>query len=297
MADFDLMQAVKKAYNAEVQGTADTKVSAHSSGTNVHTIQGTTGLQSALDSKYSSTNKPTLIELGQEAQGATTAHEQKQNAHPISGISGMAQFIDTIMPPLGSIEWGQLRTSIRPGYVVSDGQLLSRNEYPDLWALIFAGKVPVVTDAQWLADPYKRASFTQGNGTTTFRIPDYNGKYAGSIGALFLRGDGLNSAGTNGIIQGDAIRNIKGKSVFSSSNFMWAPYSKPGGTGALIHTNTNGSSFKDPGESAAGVQSRDADTIEFDASKSVPTAEDNHPVSATGCWILKSKKSSTVAGL
>lgn len=93
-------------------------------------------------------------------------------------------------PPAGSVAWWPLRTSIPAGQIPADGQTISRTTFPDLAAMVAAGALPVVLEADWLADPLKRGSFTLGDGSTTIRMPDYNGKSAGSIGAPFMRGDG-----------------------------------------------------------------------------------------------------------
>lgn len=103
--------------------------------------------------------------------------------------------------PVLDVRWVASRDLIGNGRAASDGQLLSRATYPDAWAAIAAGKVPVVSDAVWLADPTKRGCYSTGDGSTTFRLPDYNGKSAGSLGAVFQRGDGALSAGQAGLIQ------------------------------------------------------------------------------------------------
>ncbi|MGL5525650.1 MAG: hypothetical protein ACRDCY_18035 [Aeromonas veronii] len=267
---------------AEKTGIAQQLVEQHASKVEAHQIAGVQGLPEALAGK-----EP----LG-TAASAITAHEAKVGAHPVSGISGLAALIDTISPPLGVSEWDRLRTNVRAGHVPSDGQILKRTDYPDMWAAIAAGKVPVIPDADWLADPYKRASFTPGDGSTTFRVPDENGKYAGSLGALFQRGDGLNSAGTNGYIQGDAIRNIKGDSTLNGFHVL-----------GLLTENIPGSPvfIKQTGTTRNYISQATSDVwgnaVSFDASRAVPTAADNHPVSATGCWVVKVIKSSKVAGL
>lgn len=51
------------------------------------------------------------------------------------------------------------------------------------------------------ADKAKRASFSSGDGATTFRLPDNNGKQKDSFGAAVKRGDGALSAGAPGLIQ------------------------------------------------------------------------------------------------
>lgn len=103
--------------------------------------------------------------------------------------------------PIGFVSWSTSRNKIRAGEGPLDGQLLSRALFPDFFASLVAGDHPIITDEAWLADPYKRASFTLGDGSTTFRLADLNGKSAGSIGRVFLSGDGVNSNGVVGTIQ------------------------------------------------------------------------------------------------
>ena len=105
--------------------------------------------------------------------------------------------------PLFSVFWVPLRTAIPAGFVVADGQALTRATYPDAWAGIAAGNVPIATEANWGATPVYRGCYTTGDGTSWFRVPDYNGKTAGTVGALVLRGDGLMSTGNDGLIQPD----------------------------------------------------------------------------------------------
>lgn len=111
------------------------------------------------------------------------------------GGSGMA--VGTTYP------WTVSRATIPAGSVPRDGQLLDRATWPDLWALY---STVAIDDSVWLAAPYdKRGLPSKGNGTTTFRMPDTNGKHADglTIAAMTLRGDGKNSAGTAGLHQAD----------------------------------------------------------------------------------------------
>ncbi|WP_346654975.1 tail fiber domain-containing protein [Citrobacter sp. RHB35-C17] len=79
--------------------------------------------------------------------------------------------------------------------VVADGQLLNRVDWPELWA--HAQMHTPISDADWLANPGMRGNYSNGDGSTTFRIPDFNGVQDGSIPGLFGRGDqgGLLPAG------------------------------------------------------------------------------------------------------
>lgn len=113
-------------------------------------------------------------------------------------------------PPVGSVAWWPLRTSVPAGQIPADGQTVSRAAFPDLAAMVASGALPVVAETDWLADPLKRGSFTIGDGAATIRVPDLNGQSVGSIGAVFLRGDGALSAGKNGLIQRDAMQPIAG---------------------------------------------------------------------------------------
>ena len=106
--------------------------------------------------------------------------------------------------PLFTTLWWPSRTAIPAGYVPADGQLLTRTSYSAAWARINTSDVPKVTDATWLATSTSRGSYSDGNGTTTFRVPDLNGKQAGTLAAPFLRGDGTNSTGVAGQFQGSA---------------------------------------------------------------------------------------------
>ncbi|EJT0117236.1 tail fiber domain-containing protein [Salmonella enterica] len=78
------------------------------------------------------------------------------------------------------------RAYIPPYLQPLDGQLLERAKYPDLWA--HAQQHGTVTDADWLADQTKRGAYSDGDGSTTFRLPDWNGVQDGSIPGVFFRG-------------------------------------------------------------------------------------------------------------
>ena len=141
--------------------------------------------------------------LGKTAQAADSA---KLEGHPASYFAKADDLAKVGGDPLLWPRTSPSRTHIQAGYAPLDGQELSRALYPDAWAAIQAGAVPVVTEAEWQTDPLKRGAWTYGNGSTTFRMPDWNGKSAGSKGAVFVRGDGVLSAGTPGLIQTDELR-------------------------------------------------------------------------------------------
>lgn len=84
-----------------------------------------------------------------------------------------------------AVQW-ETRAYYPPNCLPRDGQLVNRADWPELWA--WAQKTTPITDAAWLADVTKRGSYSTGNGTTTFRLPDWNGVQSGSIPGVFFRG-------------------------------------------------------------------------------------------------------------
>jgi len=170
--------------------------------------------------------------------------------------------------------WTLSRNGIGDGYAAQDGQLLSRATYPDAWAQAQAIGM-VITDAEWLADPLKRGMFSDGDGSTTFRLPDANGKQAGSLGAVFLRGDGALSAGTNGEIQRDAIQNITGTlqgTTTSSIALASGAFANIAGQTNLIYA--SGTAY------SAQAQS-------FDASRVARTSSETRALNLTVVWTIK----------
>ncbi|WWD10814.1 tail fiber protein [Escherchia phage Stokescottia] len=88
---------------------------------------------------------------------------------------------------VGDFHLRDSRAYIQPYEVVSDGQLLNRADWPELWA--YAQMLSPISDAEWLADPHERGKYSVGDGQTTFRVPDRNGVQSGSFKGLFGRGD------------------------------------------------------------------------------------------------------------
>ena len=87
---------------------------------------------------------------------------------------------------------------------------------------------------------------------------------------LFLRGVGGNSAAL-GIQQGDAIRNITGSFAGRNENM----------SGAFCFKG-NTKSFESPGASTLAF-------LEFDASRVVPTAEENRPVNMAVRYLIRAR--------
>jgi len=120
-----------------------------------------------------------------------------------SGSTGGGLWVGTL------IAWPLSEASIPGGSIANNGQLVDRATWPELWTLYSSQSV---SDATWLADPLQRGKPSTGNGSTTFRMPDLNGKYSDGLtpAAAVLRGHGKNSAGTPGLFQLDQLQNITG---------------------------------------------------------------------------------------
>jgi hypothetical protein len=166
--------------------------------------------------------------------------------------------------PLYTVLWWPNRASIPAGYIPADGQLLTRTTYQAAFAGVDSGILPVVSDATWLATSTSRGCYTTGNGTTTFRIPDLNGKTAGTTAAPFLRGDGTNSTGVAGNFQASA--NLSHTHTFQSN------------AGAIKNTyptvslGFTGTGYADAGSPAVLLASGDVES---------------RPVNVTGVFVIK----------
>lgn len=161
------------------------------------------------------------------------------------------------------------RSKIEDGDLALDGQLVSRTDYPELWEVAQNSGL-LITDTAWLSDPLKRIAYSSGDGETNFRLPDYNGIQDQSLKSPVLRGDGYSSSGT---ALNDAIRNIKGTFI-GGSNWNFTELFTRLNT---VHPSING---------GGGASQH---TYEFNASKVVPTADENRPVSAFGIYVVVAK--------
>lgn len=142
------------------------------------------------------------------------------------------------------------RQSPPSGWLKANGAAVSRTTYADLFAAI-------------------GTTFGAGDGQTTFNLPDLRGE--------FVRGldDGRNVDGGRrlGAVQGDAIRNITG--VFDTSKGSWAQqfvdFAEASGAFDLIKGNKQWTG--DPNNGGNNLPTG----FKFDASRVVPTANENRP--------------------
>lgn len=179
--------------------------------------------------------------------------------------------------PIFSVQWMPSRNMIPAGYVAADGQELSRATFNDAFTSILAGNVPSIDDTTWLSTPTERGKYSLGNGTTTFRMPDYNGKYVGSLGAVFLRGDGALSAAVAGVIQPDAFQAHEHEEGVEGSYLTSGGSST--GTVRSGRTPTSNSSVTAATALTLGIVASSGGTPR--------TASETRPLNVTGCWVVK----------
>ena len=171
------------------------------------------------------------------------------------------------------------RAYIPPYELPLDGQVVNRSDWPELWA--WAQMTTPISDADWLASPSKRGSYSTGNGTTTFRLPDWNGVQSGSIPAVFFRGG---VAAADMTIQQNAAPNITGRTGFvltsqstSASGSIvdnWVDYwstAQPGGTSSDVYR-----------ENAVGIDA----SISSDSYGRNSTTE-VYPNHVSGVWLVR----------
>lgn len=154
--------------------------------------QGGTGAKTPRDAlvKLMNGSPLTLLADAVNAYDAVTLRQLQAS----SGGSG-ASMNGVMNNFIGAVEWfNGTRAALPAGYVPADGQLLSRTAYPDLWAAVDTGVFNSVEDSVWInsGDAGRptawRSSFSKGDGSSTFRVPDLNGTGANSIKHLFLSG-------------------------------------------------------------------------------------------------------------
>ena len=198
-------------------------------------------------------NTATDYSDGLDAQLRTYLNQQIADA-----IAQAMQHTDTSF--VGQITHGPIAT-IPPGWLALEGGSYNRSAYPKLWDYInkYGHKV---ADSQRANYP---GSFTTGNGSTTFRLPNMKG--------LFARGQGGNSAGL-GQLQGDAIRNVVGG---------WLGFHRG-------YAETSGAVAEGVRWSAAVKSGKGDDwgaRYQLDASRVVPTADENRPVNVAWRFIIR----------
>lgn len=130
---------------------------------------------------------------------------------------------ESIGDPVGMPKFWPMRSAIPAGYAALDGQELSQAAFPDFYDALLNNVLPTIDEATWQADPTQRGKFVINSSAGKFRLADYNGKFAGSLGAVTLRGDGALSAAISGVIQRGAMQGHKHRTPGYGGNTLPAP--------------------------------------------------------------------------
>lgn len=186
---------------------------------------------------------------------------------------------------VGDFQLRDSRAYIQPYEVVSDGQLLNRADWPELWA--YAQMLSPIADADWLADPQKRGKYSLGNGTTTFRVPDRNGVQAGSITGLFGRGD-YGTSSDDGKVFDASLPNITASMSSDLNGRVWFPFTTA--QGAMDIRTSGDTTFKPAAGYEMGSQ---GNILRFNASYSSAVygrygnTDNVLPRSFVGVWVIR----------
>ena len=208
------------------------------------------------------------------ASASATAAAGSATAAATSATEAAASAAAAIGVPRFMVMWYPLRSAIPVGYIAADGQTLSRTTYAAAWTDIQASKVPTVADATWVSTNTERGKYTVGDGSTTFRVPDYNGKSASNIGAVFLRGDGTNSSGTAGVIQPS--QNLSHNHTASGAGHVHS-----GGIIMGSNANTAGAAYGPLSSSVSTGNSGVSVTVNADG------GTEARPINVTGVFVIK----------
>uniref|UniRef100_UPI0014700D7D phage tail protein n=1 Tax=Campylobacter mucosalis TaxID=202 RepID=UPI0014700D7D len=143
--------------------------------------------------------------------------------------------------------------SVTPsGFLVCDGRSLNKSEYLELFNVI---------------------GYTYGGSEESFNIPNFSdGKFFRSVGG---------NAAALGTAQTDAIRNITGMASLIDYELRDSLYFNGAFASNNSYTTTNGTE-----NSASGAKHLD---VKFDASKVVPTANENRPYNMSVVVLIKVK--------
>ncbi len=151
--------------------------------------------------------------------------------------------------------------TVPDGYFECDGSELSRTVYAELFAEI-------------------GTFFGSGDGSTTFNLPDWRGEFLRG----FDNGRGVDVGRVIGSAQGDAIRNITG----SAGNNTLVSYNDGFTVDSVSGAFTVSSIYKaSSNETISGSGADSTFTFGFNASKVVPTANENRPRNIAVMFCMK----------
>jgi len=195
--------------------------------------------------------------------------------NPSSGVWLLPQPKSARFIPAGMIG-GFISVNAPSGWLVCEGSPISRENYPDLWAFVQASGA-LISEEEWLAGKY--GAFSDGDGSTTFRIPDLRAEFLRGYDA----GRGVDKGRVLGALQNDAMQVIEGG------------WSAAGPYGFDILKCAWGAMYLTPENDHSGwqanTQNQDvpnaASTLRFNSNRSARTADETRPRNAAVLWCIK----------
>lgn len=155
--------------------------------------------------------------------------------------------------PVGSYILYSSNSNTPDGFLRCDGSALDKNTYAALFAVI---------------------GYTYGRSGDKFLLPNFSdGKFMRSIGG---------NAAALGTAQGDAIRNIKG-----STGYGYGSAFRKAGAATGAFTGINEDTIGHQWHFSAHAPNNYQDVVSFDASKVVPTANENRPLNMAVVVLIK----------
>ncbi|MDR0633897.1 MAG: tail fiber protein [Azoarcus sp.] len=130
----------------------------------------------------------------------------------------MSEFIDSLFVGMIADFSGTTPPAV---WLPLAGQLVTRAQYPKLWNFANTGE-NIVDESQWSANTGK---YSRGNGSTTFRLPDFRGEFRRG----WDNGRGVDSGRALGSTQTDAYQSHR-----HSSSSSWLNLLSPGNAGGSL---------------------------------------------------------------
>lgn len=230
---------------AEVFGTASQLITQHEAKPSAHAISGVGGLQAALDSKfspsnkpgmadvtglvsalsekYSPSNKPSANDVGAEPSGSILIHEEKLGAHDISGVEGLQVALDDINSKLSARNYTTLIPASYPSGAPHDTHETVVSGLPTNVAIntryVLQNPFGVNTRVQVIAELYLSGKWA---------VPGHDGNIGsglvsvGTVGA-YVQGEGvIVQTGVNGVASQSALLG-GGHGITSTTTVTTAP--------------------------------------------------------------------------
>lgn len=245
---------------------------------------GVSSIPNVINNEVSGVNVGTVVEfpLGKIAGGylKTDGSQYSRQTFP-----DLFRYLGTETLPLreheyrvGDVKWFPKRTKIDPDFLPADGELYQRADY-NIAGIIANDTVHWATESRWTSDPSVRLHWSWGDDVTTFRTPDMNGKSGGTLGSVFVRGDGKNSAGSGHIQSGE----IQGHGhELNQSSTIWHDQMPSAGATMFITPATTGTRW--------------CTTIPQVLTSVASTGgAETRPLNTSGCWAVRVKYSTEFA--